>query len=604
MLIFSKSVYAFDEAVNTPIPAPAVSSYSPVFIQSSQFKDITIAQQKADDALKQKNYRGAVSNLNIVAQVFLNRESYKPAEKALLDAITIIDDHRVAMEYLPQFQYFLAYIRYNTSEYEKALGRINKALESVNKGELYYRSLDLKAKILFDLKQNAEFEALYSKIINNPTVSKYVETSEIHVLHAIIKRDFRFAYTRANQLNDEGVRLEALVNLYAASGMYERSNQALCQLDSFNESHMSALRLRDRKDIEQAIGMAKSERELDMLALFKSQLDLQNTILKDDKTKLEMEAASKQISNAQVKLKNDSIEKVNIETNRKTQLLKQEEAKREQEEAYKVRRLSIMGVLTVAILIVMVLVYVLFSIRKINKDNKKLIAAHKAVERSEEQKIQFLQSVSHEIRTPINAILGFAQVMTMGDEILNDKEKKECLDNISTSTESLSKIVDDIHIAASLETNGITPTLQPVIINEFCKSVFEKCSCDSADGVDTVFSSHLPDEFSLNTDKEFLSHIVENLMSNACKYTDEGVIEMTIGRESDNFILSIKDTGIGISAEKAEMIFNKFEKLGSFVQGNGLGLPISRELAELLGGKLFLDTDYTSGSRFVLTLKC
>jgi signal transduction histidine kinase len=119
-------------------------------------------------------------------------------------------------------------------------------------------------------------------------------------------------------------------------------------------------------------------------------------------------------------------------------------------------------------------------------------------------------------------------------------------------------------------------------------------------GVKMHFPQHIID-FTLKTDRQRVLQLLSNYLSNACKFTHEGeiMLDYYVDEQLKTVTFSVTDTGIGIPVDKAEIIFNRFEKLNSFEQGTGLGLHVCRLIAKTLHGEVRLDTSYTSGSRFI-----
>ena len=114
--------------------------------------------------------------------------------------------------------------------------------------------------------------------------------------------------------------------------------------------------------------------------------------------------------------------------------------------------------------------------------------------------------------------------------------------------------------------------------------------------------SELDDDFTIKTNENMLKRIISALTENAAKYTEEGSILVKASKNDDQLFIIVEDTGCGIPEKEAEHIFDRFVKLNSFKEGIGLGLPLSRKLAEQLGGTVTLDTTYQEGARFVVTL--
>ena len=123
-------------------------------------------------------------------------------------------------------------------------------------------------------------------------------------------------------------------------------------------------------------------------------------------------------------------------------------------------------------------------------------------------------------------------------------------------------------------------------------------------GVTLKFESDFDDSFTIHSDRNRVVQILFNLLTNACKFTDKGdiTIRCSLSEEPDRMTISVTDSGPGVPPEKADEIFERFTKLDSFKQGNGLGLPICKLLAGTLGGEVLLDVSYTDGARFLLSL--
>lgn len=213
----------------------------------------------------------------------------------------------------------------------------------------------------------------------------------------------------------------------------------------------------------------------------------------------------------------------------------------------------------------------------------------------------FLQNMSHEIRTPLNAIVGFTEVLNSGEDMeLEPEERKEMLGLIETNTELLTTLINDILDLSKLESNTYVLNPTPVGVSELCHSVIASMAHRVPSGVDLRLEE--PDaahQMVLNTDAARLQQVLNNFLTNACKYTEHGSITLAYLMVDNAIEFSVTDTGSGIPADKAESIFERFEKLDNFKQGTGLGLNICRRIAGLVGGRVYVDTSYTDGARFV-----
>ena len=139
-------------------------------------------------------------------------------------------------------------------------------------------------------------------------------------------------------------------------------------------------------------------------------------------------------------------------------------------------------------------------------------------------------------------------------------------------------------------------------INRILRQTIHEYEPIAKKGVTIRLESSLDDDFTLKTNENMLKRILTALMENAIKYTEKGSILLNASATDDQLQITVEDTGCGIPKKEAERIFDRFVKLDSFKEGIGLGLPLSRKLAEQLEGSLKLDTSYTKGARFVLTI--
>lgn len=225
--------------------------------------------------------------------------------------------------------------------------------------------------------------------------------------------------------------------------------------------------------------------------------------------------------------------------------------------------------------------------------------ARRQAEKADRLKSAFLQNLSHEIRTPLNAIVGFNDLLNGGAVEFSPEERQEFLNHLHTNTDLLLTLVNDVLDLSKLESGNYNISLTNVSLPELCQSTLAGIAHRVAEGVKLELKQ--PETATIiTTDAQRLQQILTNLLVNACKYTPEGSITLEYEIENDKIIFSVTDTGCGINEEKAEQIFQRFEKLDSFKPGFGLGLSICRSLTQLLGGKIYLDTKYAEGARFVV----
>ena len=216
-------------------------------------------------------------------------------------------------------------------------------------------------------------------------------------------------------------------------------------------------------------------------------------------------------------------------------------------------------------------------------------------EESNRLKTAFLANMSHEIRTPLNAIVGFSDLLSKTD---NKEEKEEFNKMISHNNGVLLSLVNDILDLSRIESGSVELFKKPFSVLEFVEELEKTASFIPKEGVRVIFDK--PYDDTINGDKFRIGQIVNNFITNACKFTKEGIIEINYTPIDNGICFSVVDTGIGISPENQTKIFKRFEKLNDFVQGTGLGLAISSSLATAMRGKVGVESIEGKGSTFWL----
>ena len=237
-----------------------------------------------------------------------------------------------------------------------------------------------------------------------------------------------------------------------------------------------------------------------------------------------------------------------------------------------------------------------------------LTVAKEKAEESDRLKTAFLHNISHEIRTPLNAIIGFSGFLDQPD--ISEAERKEYIDIIFQSNNQLLSIINDILNISHIETGQAKLKITPVDINKVLKNLHRQFLPEAErKKVSIRIGKHRQDcKAIVQTDESKLIQILSNLISNALKFTDEGYVEFGYECRSDHVEFYVEDTGIGIAASEQPRIFERFyqvdKKESRNYGGTGLGLPISKGYAELLGGKIWLKSELNSGSAFYFTIPC
>jgi PAS domain S-box-containing protein len=230
------------------------------------------------------------------------------------------------------------------------------------------------------------------------------------------------------------------------------------------------------------------------------------------------------------------------------------------------------------------------------------------LENANTAKDRFLASMSHELRTPLNAILGFTGTMLMGlPGPLNDEQRRQ-LGTVQSSGKHLLSIINDLLDLAKIESGNLELQLVPVVCQEVLAEVAGTLR-PLIEGKGLEFSiDAVEKEVTVHTDRRALTQILINLANNAIKFTDSGriTLELSLADDGRAVRLGVADTGVGIAAEDQDRLFRAFEQVGEAksrkFEGTGLGLYISRKLAELLGGEILMESTLGTGSTFTVSV--
>ena len=229
--------------------------------------------------------------------------------------------------------------------------------------------------------------------------------------------------------------------------------------------------------------------------------------------------------------------------------------------------------------------------------------AYEQVIETDKMKTAFIQNISHEVRTPLNIISGFSQVIADPEHDADIEERREIARMTQKNARLITSLIDEMLLVSVNEGREKVAKENQVELNDLIRDLLQEAEANLSPQTKISFESELPDDFTILSNEYMLKIIINALIDNAEKNTPEGSITIKASQPSDNEItLTVEDTGCGIPAEEAEHIFERFVKLDTFKEGIGLGLPLCRMLIEKLGGTINLDTSYTKGARFIVKL--
>ena len=258
------------------------------------------------------------------------------------------------------------------------------------------------------------------------------------------------------------------------------------------------------------------------------------------------------------------------------------------------------AVIILLALLTIALFYITQTRRRHLKELKK--AYNQALE-SDKMKTAFIQNISHEVRTPLNIIGGFSQVIANPDIDPGIEERREIARMTQKNARLITTLIDEMLLVSLNESTEGAKKENQIEINNLMRGVMKEAESNLSSKTKIQYDTTLADDFTILSNEYMLKIIVNSLVDNAAKNTPKGTIVLRATKPSDDELdLIVEDTGCGIPAAEAEHIFERFVKLDTFKEGIGLGLPLCRMLIEKLGGTVRLDTTYTQGARFVVTL--
>ncbi len=265
--------------------------------------------------------------------------------------------------------------------------------------------------------------------------------------------------------------------------------------------------------------------------------------------------------------------------------------------------------LSLFILAISSAVFVAFRLWKINalykklqESNRLVILASEKAQESEKMKNAFIKNMCHEVRTPLNAINGFAELITTED--ISVEEKQEFSKIIFENCNHITSMMNSVLEIAQLDSNKDNLPLSGVNIHLLCSCEMEQIKrLYGKPDIEYRLEGNREKDLAFTNQSHF-SLILSHLLNNANKFTEKGNITLSYkpDEEQNRMVVSITDTGCGISPDKREWIFERFTKADDFVPGSGLGLYLCRQIAHRLKGNIYVDPDYTTGLRIILTI--
>lgn len=256
----------------------------------------------------------------------------------------------------------------------------------------------------------------------------------------------------------------------------------------------------------------------------------------------------------------------------------------------------------VCFLLLLLFIYIgwrrIYRLRESKKHQEVMI---QKVEYAIKRKQLFLSNMSHEVRTPLNAIVGFSGILVSEDCFDDDDSRREFCQIIKVNSFQLLNLINDILDFSDFSDDNVRFDIHSCDVVKLCREVVETVLASCTIEVDLRFETDLKELF-VETDNNRLRQVLINLLVNATKFTEVGSIILKLERKDiDTAFFSVTDTGCGIPLEKQPKIFERFEKVNDFAQGTGLGLSICQLIVNYMNGQIWIDSSYTEGARFCFT---
>ena len=282
--------------------------------------------------------------------------------------------------------------------------------------------------------------------------------------------------------------------------------------------------------------------------------------------------------------------------------IQQEVQRYEQERDEALRKLY--GIIAITVLLLLLVIALFYIVQTRHRHLREIRRAYQRAIESDKMKTVFIQNVSHEVRTPLNVISGFAQVMADPTRKITAEEYRYMSDMVIHNSNRITLMLDEVLMIASHESATYDGRVD-IQCNQFLRKIVDGIHLDGEQGklLQVNFETELSDDLEVKIHKSAVRLIVLQLLDNAVKNTASGTVTLKASMADSQLILAVEDTGVGVPEQEAERIFERFVKLDPFKEGLGIGLAFSRTMAQRFGGNVYLDQTYAGpGARFVLAL--
>ena len=279
-----------------------------------------------------------------------------------------------------------------------------------------------------------------------------------------------------------------------------------------------------------------------------------------------------------------------------------EQMRWEKEKAYDMMTYVALGACLLGVLF---LSYFIWSrrkhLRELKAQNHQLTLARDQAQEADRMKTAFIQNVSHQIRTPLNAVSGFSTILANQIDELADDERKDLARRIEHSAAIITNSLNHLITLSEVDSMNLKGNSEEINCHEFCREIVKEFK-PMKQTLGFSYSSSIGHDVTVKSKRSLLKSVILELLVNAEKFTDKGGITLSSDMKDGMWLLSVTDTGIGIPEGDEERIFGHFTKIDDFSEGLGLGLTFCKNITLRLGGDVVLDKDYRDGARFIVKI--
>lgn len=530
---------------------------------SNNLEEETKEHQKMyKDALDRNSKIGIAYSVNRIGMSYAVRDELTKAQPYIQQATQLFKEMERWNEYISQASNYIIIL--------KNIGKQKEALETflsldslanvfINEGNISDNTSrilmikDMASETYHEPKDTVilkkylkEMEALYKILPNAPRLYLYNSKSK----YADLRNDFSESITYLDSLAQHYIQNNNIINLLA---VYNSMSKSLYQANQHKDAYLTL-----RKYVSLNDSINKED--------FQKQLNEMSTRYNMNKLELDAQRARMEARNIQYYY----------------------------------------ACILIIVLIITIIIGIKFYLHKsksnhlLQQQAQALIQANEKAHKAQLMKNAFIQNMNHEVRTPLNSIVGFSECLA---EIpMKPEEVKEISVTIKKNSDNLLKIISDMLTIANIDSDENALTSQDIPLNTFCTDLTQEMSEFAQEGVN-LYCTPCETDYCLKSNEDTIRQILTNLLHNALKFTQSGEVELSyqINNNRKEVRFYVRDTGPGVDKELKEKIFERFYKVDSFIPGSGLGLSLCRVLADRLKAQVYLDDSYQGGCLFVFT---